>query len=130
MKLVLDEPGTHEARDLFISASWIQSSTLLIPEAHAALARAHRDRRLRPGGEARAFDVLGWLLAEIEQLELSEVVAERAGRLAATLGLRGSDAAHLASYERVESKNSVFVTADDALAQAALSLGHAVAVPA
>lgn len=129
MKLVLDESGTDHARDLFTSASWIQSSTLLIPEANAAVARARRDRRLSPGGVTRAFDVLHRLIAEVEPLELTEAVAEQAGGLAATLGLRGYDAVHLASYERVESDDSVLVTADGALASAALSLGHAVAVP-
>ena len=129
MKLVLDEPGTDRARDLFTSASWIQASTLLIPEANAAVSRARRDRRLSPAGVTRAFDVLRRLLAEVEPLELSEAVAERAGELARTFGLRGSDAVHLASYERVESEDSVLVAADGALARAALSLGHAVAVP-
>ena len=128
MKLVLDEPGTDRARDLFTSASWIQASTLLLPEANAAVSRARRDRRLSPAGVTRAFDVLRRLLAEVEPLELSEAVAERAGELART-GLRGSDAVHLASYERVESEDSVLVAADGALARAALSLGHAVAVP-
>ena len=129
MKLVLDEPGTDRARDLFTSASWIQASTLLLPEANAAVSRARRDRRLSPAGVTRAFDVLRRLLAEVEPLELSEAVAERAGELARTFGLRGSDAVHLASYERVESEDSVLVAADGALARAALSLGHAVAVP-
>jgi predicted nucleic acid-binding protein len=108
----------------------IQSSWLLIPEAHAALARARRDRRLSPAGAARGLEVLSGLLAEVEALELDEGLAERAGELATTFGLRGSDAVHLASYERVESEDSMLVAADGALARAALSLGHAVAVPA
>jgi predicted nucleic acid-binding protein len=102
----------------------------LIPEANAALARALRARRLSPGGAARAFDVLGRLLAEVEALELDQPLAERAGEFASTLGLSGSDAVHLASYELVEDENSVLVSADGELTRAALSLGHAVAVPA
>ena len=46
------------------------------------------------------------------------------------LGLRGYDAVHLASYELIEAENSVLVSADGDLTRAALSLGHAVAVPA
>jgi predicted nucleic acid-binding protein len=107
----------------------IQSSWLLIPEVHAALARATQDRRLSPAGAARALDVLGGLLAEVEALELDEGLAERAGELATTLGLCGSDAVHLASYELVESEDSMLVAADGALARAALFLGYAVAVP-
>jgi len=49
--------------------------------------------------------------------------------MARTLGLRGSDAVHLASYERAEIASSVLVASDGALAHAATSLGHAVAVP-
>jgi hypothetical protein len=126
---VLDEPGSDDARELFMSSTLIQSSWLLAPESNAALARARRDRRLRPGGEARAFDVLSGLLAEVEMLPLEQTLAERAGDLAATLGLRGGDAVHLASYELIEDVESVLVAADGDLAHAALSLGHAVAVP-
>ena len=108
----------------------IQSSWLLIPEANAAIARALRDRRLSPGGAARALDVLRRLLAEVEALELNQAVAERAGEFAATLGLRGTDAVHLASYEVIEAEDTMLVSADGALTRAAASLGHAVAVPA
>jgi hypothetical protein len=45
------------------------------------------------------------------------------------LGLRGSDAVHLATYELVESEMSILVTADGDLARAARSVGHAVASP-
>lgn len=112
-----------------MTATLIQSSWLLVPEANAALARARRDRRLSPGGAARALDVLRRLLAEVEALELNQNLAERAGDFAATLGLRGSDAVHLASYELIEGEESILVSADGDLAHAALSLGHAVAVP-
>jgi predicted nucleic acid-binding protein len=129
MKLVLEEPGSGDARDLFLSSTLIQSSWLLAPEANAALARARRDRRLSPGGAARALDVLSGLLGEVEMLPLDQALAERAGALAATLGLRGGDAVHLASYDLVEDEESVLVAADGDLVRAALSLGHAVAVP-
>jgi predicted nucleic acid-binding protein len=108
----------------------IQSSWLLVPEANAAIARAFRDRRLSPGGAARALDVLHRLLAEVEALELNEALAERAGDFAATLGIRGSDSVHLASYELIEDRESVLVAADGDLVRAARALGHAVAVPA
>jgi predicted nucleic acid-binding protein len=123
VKLILEEPGSAEASDLFTTAT-------LIPEANAALARARRDRRLSPAGTARALDVLRGLLAEVEALELDQALAERAGEFAATLRLRGSDAVHLASYELIEDEDSILVAADGELVRAALSLGHAVAVPA
>jgi hypothetical protein len=126
---VLDEPGTDHARDLFLSASSVQSSRLLVPEAHSALARASRDRRLSPAGATRALELLRGLLAEVDPLELDESLAERAGDLAASLGLRGSDAVHLASHERIDAGDAVLVAADGDLVRAAGSLGHAVAVP-
>lgn len=69
------------------------------------------------------------LLAEVEPIELDRALAERAGELAVTLGLRGADAVHLASYEHVESEDTMLVAADGDLIRAANSLGHAVAVP-
>jgi uncharacterized protein len=108
----------------------IQSSWLLVPESNAALARAVRERRLSPSGARRAWDVLRRLMAEVEALDLDAAVAERAGELAAALGLRGADAVHLASYELVGGEDSMLVSADGALARAARTQGHAVAVPA
>lgn len=127
---MLDEPGTEAARELFVSARSVQSSRVLVPEAHAALARARRGGRYSPGGAARARGLLNELLAEIAPIELNEAVAARAGELADGLELRGADAVHLASYQEAEVGSSVLVTADGNLARAALSLGHAVAVPA
>jgi predicted nucleic acid-binding protein len=69
-------------------------------------------------------------VAQVEALDLDEAVAARAGELAATLGLRGADAVHLASYETLEGEESMLVSADGALAIAARTLGHSVAVPA
>jgi uncharacterized protein len=108
----------------------VQSSWLLVPESNAALARAVREGRLGPSGAWRAWDVLGGLVAEVEALDLDEAVAARAGELAASLGLRGADAVHLASYEVLEGEESMLVSADGTLAHAARTLGHAVAVPA
>jgi predicted nucleic acid-binding protein len=130
VKLVLAEPGTKDARELYRSATWIQSSRLLVPEAHAAISRARRDRRYTTAGAARAVGVLRQLLAEVEPIDLDDPVAERAGELAATLGLRGADAVHLASFEHVESEHSVLVASDGDLIRAARALGHAVAIPA
>ncbi|MFO7572809.1 MAG: type II toxin-antitoxin system VapC family toxin, partial [Gaiellaceae bacterium] len=95
VKLIVAEPGTPDAQDLFETATVIQSSWLLVPESSAALARAAREGRLSPSGAVRAWDVLRGLVAQVEALDLDEAVAERAGELAAKLGLRGADAVHL-----------------------------------
>ena len=62
-------------------------------------------------------------------VEVDEDLADRAWDLASVFTLRGYDAVHLASFERVEAGESVLVAAGGALAQAGLTIGHAVAVP-
>jgi uncharacterized protein len=114
---------------VFGTARLVQSSWLLVPETYGALARATRARRFAPAGAAPAYDVLRGLLDEVEALELDRELADRAGELAASLGLRGGDAVHLASYERIESDATVLVAADGELARAARSLGCAIATP-
>ena len=126
---MLDEPGTDSARELYAATSSILSSRLLVPETHAAVARGLRDRRFSAAGAARTFELLRTLLAQVRPVELDESLTERAAELAATLFLRGSDAVHLASYERVAAADAVLVATDGNLVRAAGSLGHAVAVP-
>jgi uncharacterized protein len=62
-------------------------------------------------------------------VEVDEDLADRAWDLANMFALRGYDAVHLASFERVEAGESVLVAADGALADAGRSIGYAVAVP-
>ncbi len=100
-----------------------------MPEANAAVARARRERRFTPSGAARVQSLLTTLLGEVRPVELDEAVATRAGELARSQRLRGSDAVHLASFERIEDGDALLVAGDGHLARAALSLGHAVAVP-
>lgn len=129
MKLVLDEPGTANARDLYTGTVSIQSSRLLGPEAYSAIGRATEQRGFTAAGRTRAFALLRALLDEVRAVELDEPVADRASELAATFHLRGADAVHLASFERVEAGAAVLVAADGDLVRVARSLGHAVAVP-
>ncbi|MBA3381108.1 MAG: type II toxin-antitoxin system VapC family toxin [Actinobacteria bacterium] len=125
---MLDERGADEARELYRSSAWIQSSRLLVPEVRAAIARARRMGRLRERAAERALLEATTLLAEVEPVEVDGVVASQAGELADAHALRAYDAVHLASYGRVESPTSVFVAADGELVRAAISVGHDVAV--
>jgi hypothetical protein len=125
---VVPEPGSDEAAELYDSAKRVRSSRLLVPEAFAALARAQRAGRLGPRAATFALSSTRALLDEIEPVELDASLAERAGELATEHGLRGYDAVHLASYERIETSMSVLVTADGDLVRAAKANRHAVAV--
>jgi predicted nucleic acid-binding protein len=129
VKLLLHERGTEEASDLFLSARRVRSSRILVPEAHAAVARARRARRVGPNAAARSLETAGELLNDVDHIELRPALAERAARLAVVHELRGFDAIHLASYEQMATRNSVLVAADGDLVRAARRLGHAVAVP-
>ena len=56
--------------------------------------------------------------------------ARAAGRLAQSHGLRGYDAVHLAAAIAIADDDVVFVTGDIDLAEAAMTTGLAIAVPA
>jgi predicted nucleic acid-binding protein len=129
VKLVLDEPGSQDAQELYLASTSIHSSRLLVPETQSAVARAVGGGRFAEAGKARAFELLDALLDEVRPVELQEWVAARAGDLARTSLLRGADAVHLASFERIEAGDAVLVAADGDLVDAALTFGHAVAVP-
>jgi len=128
VKLLLHERGTEEASELFLSARRVRSSRVLVPEAHAAVARARRARRVGPRAAARPLETAGELLGEVDYIDLHPAVADRAARLAVIHELRGFDAIHLASYEQMATRDSALVAADGDLVQAARELGHAVAV--
>jgi predicted nucleic acid-binding protein len=66
-------------------------------ECRAALARARRERRLRPADELRAVGDLERTFSRLAVVELDHVVAGEAARLAGDHPLRAADAIHLAS---------------------------------
>lgn len=129
VKLVIPEEGSDEARRLFVAATQVLSSRLLVPESSAALTRALRMGRLAGRAIDPALTKVQTLLRGIVPLEVAPTIAENAARLARALDLRAYDAVHLASYQRVRSATSVLVAADGELVQAASSLGYATAVP-
>jgi uncharacterized protein len=126
---LLPEPGADESRDIYLAATRIFSSRLLVPEVSAALARARRTGRLSARSATAARRLGHALLEEVVPVDVDERLADRAWDLAGAYALRGYDAVHLASFERVEAGESILVAADGALARAARGLGHAVAVP-
>lgn len=130
MKLLLREPGTDESREIFSSAARVFSSRLLVPETSAALARAVRTGRLARRSADGARTAARALLDQVVPIDVNASLAERAWDIAGVFWLRGYDAVHLASYERVRAGESVLVVSDGQLSRTALSLGYAVAVPA
>lgn len=127
VKLYIDEPGSAEVVDLIGRADLVATSTLAYPEMRAALARRRRERTLTPKELTRVrqqFDD-DWALFLV--LSCDGQLARRAGALAELHALRGGDAVHLASFERLLSSTTGepvhFLGADDRLNRAAAKLG-------
>lgn len=129
MKLLLDEPGSDEARGLHHAATLIVSSRLLIPESSAALGRARRMGRLVGRSWATALAELRELVGEVVPIEVTPSLADAAADAAVQHDLRAYDAVHLATYAEVDDDASVLVTTDGDLLRAARAMRYTVAVP-
>jgi len=75
----------------------------------------------------RAVAELEALNAELVVVGVDEALAQRAGRLADERALRGYDAVHLASALALGPRNTILVTWDHGLSNAAADEGLAVA---
>lgn len=97
VKLVVDEVGSDLAADLRDGCDAALSSRLSYPEVRAALAAAHRNLDLTGAALAEAESLWGAYWAATRPIELTRIVARRAGDLAREHAFRGADAVHLAS---------------------------------
>ena len=129
MKLVFEEPGSALAAELWDRATSVVASQLVYPEARAAVAAAHRGRRITASVLRRAVVRIDELCAEVDVVGLDADLAHTAGDLAEAHGLRGYDAVHLATALRIDVPDLVLATWDGDLAHAALAAGCSVAPP-
>jgi predicted nucleic acid-binding protein len=127
LKLVVEEPGSAEARDTWEAANTRSSSMLLYPEARAGLARAHRMRRIGRSGLRAAVEDVDRFCRQAVLLGVTEELTRIAGGLAEEHGLRAYDAVHLASVASVADDQTVLVAADGDLVRAARAHGLATA---
>ncbi len=105
------------------SATVIVSSQVVYAEARAALAAAHRSKRLS-GGELRAAVAqLEWLVSGIRLVGVGDDTIDLAGPLAEKYALPGFDAIHLATILSVEARRVVVTTWDGRLAVASAECG-------
>lgn len=126
--LLVAEPGSARAHTFWDDADRMVSTPVVYPESRAALARAHRLGRLSARQLRTAVDDLDSKYEDLDVVEIDGELARRAGDLAETHGLRGYDAVHLASADRVRDPDLVMVAGDGALLSAATAEGMAVAV--
>jgi predicted nucleic acid-binding protein len=126
VKLLVDEDGSELAAALWDGCDVAVSSRLAYPEVRAALAVAGRDRRLDQAAQDQAEQAWERYWSATRPVELTEPVAEQAGRLAAKYALRGTDAIHLASALAIGGEQ-LFAVWDGRLRTSAQELGVALA---
>jgi predicted nucleic acid-binding protein len=97
VKLLVEEPGSDLADELWDGCDAALSSRLAYPETRAALAAAARNRDLSATGLDAAERSCDEYWAAVRPVELTRDVERLAGALALSYALRGGDAVHLAS---------------------------------
>jgi predicted nucleic acid-binding protein len=128
VKLVLRDEGDAEVVASIISAADIAfTSRIAHPEARAALAAARRAGRLTPRNHATARADVDRAIASLRIVELHPDMARAAGDVAERHALRALDAIHLASALVLGHGDTVVVTWDHTLADAARTVGLGVA---
>ena len=125
--LIIDEPSSTMCVRLWNEATRAVSVRLLYAEARAALAQAHRMARLSPRQLADAVARLDALVDQVDHVEVTERLVRAAGEVAELQGLRGYDAVHLAAAQSTSDADTVLVSGDRQLIEAAVRSGLAVA---
>jgi predicted nucleic acid-binding protein len=127
LNLIIDENGSERAMTIWSSADAVASVNLIVVEARAALAAAHRGRRLTAAQLRSAIAELGALTSELHIVPVTDELVASAAELADAEGLRGYDAIHLAAALTIDA--TVFTSADAALCAAASRHGLHIANP-
>lgn len=127
VKLLLEEPGAEDARDLWDEADLVTVALIAYPEARSALAAAHRDHRISSAELEVAKRKLNRLWTQTQVVDFDEPVAVSAGDAAETFGLRGYEAVHLATALILQDESLLVATWDADLRAAALDVGLRVA---
>ena len=112
VKLVVEEPGTDLASELWDGCDAALSSRLAHPEVCAALSAARRNSDLTEGELRTALAIWDEFWAAVRPVELTPSVERRAGELAGQRALRGADAVHLASALTLGSSDLVVAVWD------------------
>jgi uncharacterized protein len=119
IKLVVAEAGAEQARLLWQHAAEIVVSRLAWVEAHAALAAARRAGRIAGDGYVAAVRGIRQCFERCTVVGFADPLVDHAADLAAEHALRAADALHLATSLAVLEPDSVLVTWDRQLLQAA-----------
>lgn len=127
VKLYIAEADSAAVHQLAAAANVVVTSVVAYAEARAAFARRRRERLMTAGEIAAAVNQLDADWPHFLRITVDDELGLAAGRLAAAQGLRGYDAIHLASFERLlvycADDDVRFSCADERLGRAARALG-------
>jgi predicted nucleic acid-binding protein len=126
VKLLVDEPGSDTAREIYGKTSLKSASALGYVETISALTRGRNDGRFSVARFEGAIDELEAIWSEIDIHAVTTEVIQEAARVVIDRGLRAYDSLHLATalaLARIE--NVIFVCWDHELREAAGSCGLA-----
>ncbi len=128
--LLKEEEGADLAEAIFDGADELFTSTLSYPETRSALSGNLRSRILTTSDFRDSLVLFEQLWPQFEILQMTEVIALRAGDLVTQYALSGADAVQLASALRTPYfRDLTFVTWDRRQAEAARALGFTVQPP-
>ena len=119
VKLLVEEPGSDLAAELWDGCDAALSSRLAYPEVRAALAAAERNHDLNPPDLAAVRADWDRFWVAVRPVELSAAVEREAGEMAERHTLRGGDAVHLASALAISSPDLIVAVWDHRLHAAA-----------
>ncbi|WP_327110312.1 type II toxin-antitoxin system VapC family toxin [Nocardia sp. NBC_01730] len=123
--LLVDEPTSRACRRFWDDADAVVSNRLLYVETTAALAQAHRMRRLDDGPYSGCRRLLDRLWPQVEVIEIDEALMLRAAELADRCALQGYDAIHCSSAVQLDDPDLVAASGDKRLLDAWRTLGVA-----
>jgi predicted nucleic acid-binding protein len=121
--LLISEPGSARARQLWSVAPVVASARIAYAEVGAALAQAHRMKRLTEGDFEAAMEKFEGYWQDLSVLEVGDALVREAARLAHSQGLRAYDAVHCAAAAQLTDMDCVAVAGDRALLDGWSSLG-------
>ena len=127
VKLVLDEPGSDLAAELWNGCDAALSSRLAYPEVRAALAAAGRSHVLTESEALEAAAEWDRFWASMRPVELTADVEQKSGELASLHRLRGADAVHLASAGALAPGDLIVAVWDRRLHAGVVAVGLSVA---
>ena len=121
VKLLLDESHSELVHLMWSDSESVVASPLAYAEVAAALAASRRTQRIRPTAYQHLSIEWDEAWMAVRSVDLTEEITAAAGRLAATHGLSGADAVHLASALAVGREHVVMTVFDRRLHHAAVA---------